>query len=194
MNDSEAIHKVVVVGESGVGKTSIVHRFCHNNFSQETQPTIGSACMKNSVDIGDHSLRMNIWDTAGQERFQSLIPMYLKGAKACILVVDLSSEVDLKELSNYYEYIHDQLDDDCVLCVCGNKTDLINNDFDISPLQTWSKQRNCRTYKVSAKTGFGISDLFAEVALQIDKHYKQNTGDMSSLFAIHSRNVPKSCC
>jgi small GTP-binding protein len=161
------IYKVVLVGNSGVGKTSIVQRFSKDEFSNETTPTIGSACTKKIIETSDGDVMINVWDTAGQERFQSLIPMYIKGSDACIIVVDLSMPISFEELSLYFDYLYDQLDPECFICICGNKSDLVSPEEDLSEIKKFAQQRNCPMYKVSAKTGIGVFDLFLEVALQI---------------------------
>ena len=194
MNEGQepVFHKVTVVGDSGVGKTSIVHRACFDKFSTDLSPTIGSACLKKTVETPHGPISMNIWDTAGQERFQSLIPMYLKGSKACIFVVDLSNPINFSDLSSYYDYISDQLEDGCFLWICGNKLDLIPPDFDLTPLQRWANQRNCKSYKVSAKTGFGIDELFQEIALQIALNYDPT--DEYGTRKLSSKTKKNGCC
>lgn len=193
MNNTEAysIFKVVLVGESGVGKTSIANRFCEDNFSDETSPTIGSACIKKKFETSKGQVLLNIWDTAGQERFQSLIPMYIKGSSACIIVVDLSTNISFEDLSLFYDYIYDQLDPNCFICICGNKTDLVSPDVDISQLNDFARHRNCLMYKASAKTGVGVPELFQEIALHL---LENRTGDSNSNKLVKRENRSKGCC
>lgn len=168
-----AIFKVVVVGDSGVGKTSIVDRFCFNKFDDNNNTTIGSACLKKKVDVSEGSVMLNIWDTAGQERYQSLIPMYLRNAKACVIVIDLERPLSLDELTLYHDYLMEQVDQNCFFCLCANKIDVVRDDFNIDDLSKWASQKGCKLFRVSAKLGSGITDLFTEIALEVEARSKE---------------------
>ena len=82
--------KVVLLGESAVGKTSLATRFVNNQFSEFEESTIGAAFLSKALTINNKTIKFEIWDTAGQERYQSLAPMYYRGAKVGIIVFDLT--------------------------------------------------------------------------------------------------------
>ena len=91
--------KVIIIGDSNVGKTSILFRFVFNKFDQQSMPTLGAGFKTKEVKFEDphnpttqRSMRLTLWDTAGQEKFDSLTKMYFKDAKAAIIVYDISSE------------------------------------------------------------------------------------------------------
>ena len=85
--------KLVMVGESSVGKSTIVRQFVLGKFEDSSQPTIGAAVFKKTISLEDDTLtKLEIWDTAGQERFQFLMPMYYRGAKAVMIVYDITDK------------------------------------------------------------------------------------------------------
>merc|ERR1711862_508021 len=96
--------KVVVIGDSGAGKTSVVLSYCRNEFSTSVASTIGAAFLKHTVTLpeGDE-LELQIWDTAGQERYQALAPMYYRGAKICLIVFDITVPNALDNVKKWYQ-------------------------------------------------------------------------------------------
>eukprot|EP00494_Astrolonche_serrata_P003280 UN03286 len=84
-------YKLVLLGDTSVGKSSCVGRFVKNEFLEYQQPTIGAAFLTQTVDLGSHVVKFEIWDTAGQERYRSLAPMYYGGAGAACVVYDITN-------------------------------------------------------------------------------------------------------
>lgn len=84
-------HKLVILGDVGVGKSSIVQRFVNGNFIALHEPTIGALFLTKRLRVADYTVKFEIWDTAGQERYHALTPMYYKNANAAIIVFDVSN-------------------------------------------------------------------------------------------------------
>jgi small GTP-binding protein len=84
--------KIVILGCTDTGKTSLTIRYCHNNFATPTAATIGASFLQKRIMLDRHKMTLQIWDTAGQERFKSMAPMYYRNAKAAILVFDVSKK------------------------------------------------------------------------------------------------------
>jgi small GTP-binding protein len=108
MEDVGLDRKLVIIGPTDVGKTSITMRYCHGSFSTPTSATIGASFLQKRVIIGDDAgarrkLTLQIWDTAGQERFRSMAPMYYRNAKAAILVFDLQSEASFEKIKEWLQ-------------------------------------------------------------------------------------------
>ncbi|EAX89832.1 small GTP-binding protein, putative [Trichomonas vaginalis G3] len=143
--------KVVTVGDSGVGKTSLVKRFSDGVFTEGAATTIGAAYVKVDVVIANSPICLNIWDTAGQERFQSLIPLYLRSAQACIIVVDISQKDAVSNLNVLFENFKDILPQDICLVLAGNKKDLVP-DYDPTPLLGWADKNKMSCIFTSAKS------------------------------------------
>ncbi|XP_048596843.1 ras-related protein RABG3a isoform X1 [Brassica napus] len=95
--------KVIVLGDSGVGKTSLMNQYVHNKFSLQYKATIGADFVTKELQIGDKLVTLQIWDTAGQERFQSLGAAFYRGADCCALVYDLNVSKSFDSLDNWHE-------------------------------------------------------------------------------------------
>jgi small GTP-binding protein len=159
--------KVVFLGPSLVGKTSIVIRFSKGTFSPTQDTTIGSAFFSRDLQTASGLVTLNIWDTAGQERFKSLIPKYSRGAHAAIIVFDVSrpeSYVSVQEIFNGSATLFE-----------GNKVELfiVANKVDLPPeVDLWNARRYAESvhatyFETSAKLGKNISELFTEVAEKV---------------------------
>lgn len=93
--------KLVILGQTNVGKTSITMRYCHNSFSTPTSATIGASFLQKRLVVDRTKMTLQIWDTAGQERFRSMAPMYYRNARAAILVFDLTQESTFTKLREW---------------------------------------------------------------------------------------------
>ena len=168
-------YKIIMIGDSGTGKTSIVYRFTNNAPLNNTEPTIGASLIKKVMEVetsnGIKYLDVNIWDTAGQEKFQCLIPLYLRNASAAIIVADVTREENecIYNLDKYYESVRSDSNnaDNIIILFAINKIDLEYKDSIKSKYEEWASKVNIPCYSVSAKTGVGISELFEEIATKI---------------------------
>ncbi|EAY02788.1 small GTP-binding protein, putative [Trichomonas vaginalis G3] len=160
--------KVVMVGDSGVGKTSLIEKFYTGGFNENQSTTIGSAYVKAHVNLdSDTDCTVNIWDTAGQEKFQSLVPVYLRNADGIIFVLDLTSEIALQTTDSLYHALSDQILEGMQLLLVGNKYDLVTTNLDIEPFKRWAEDHKTIFVTSSAKTGDGVTELFYEITRRI---------------------------
>jgi Ras-related protein Rab-5C len=155
-------YKVIALGASGGGKTSIVQRFSSGVFHPDAVQTIGAAYVNCVVPLETGPVTLKVWDTAGQEKFQSLIPLYLRGADACMIVFDLAVPTPTDSLDKLYGYVKDHLDPNVFLVLCGNKFDLISTEPE--NVSAWAAARDISYFKTSAKTGQNINELFFALA------------------------------
>ncbi|GKV32472.1 hypothetical protein SLEP1_g41076 [Rubroshorea leprosula] len=95
--------KVIVLGDSGVGKTSLMNQYVHKKFSQQYKATIGADFVTKELQIDDRLVTLQVWDTAGQERFQSLGVSFYRGADCCVLVYDVNVMRSFDTLDNWHE-------------------------------------------------------------------------------------------
>lgn len=115
-------HKVVFVGDSGVGKTSIIHHFIHGTFLDKYKTTIGIDFKSKTLYLSDSTIRLQIWDSAGQERFRSLIPSYIRDCQVCIVVYDITNRASFLNVPQWVDDVRG-LREDVLLMLVGNKTD-----------------------------------------------------------------------
>ena len=116
--------KLVLLGESSVGKSSLVLRFVKGQFLDFLDSTIGAAFLTQTVCLNDTTVKFEIWDTAGQERYHSLAPMYYRGAQAAIVVYDITSQDSFVRAKNWVKELQRQGNPDIVIALAGNKVDL----------------------------------------------------------------------
>eukprot|EP00920_Eleutheroschizon_duboscqi_P033341 GHVT01080340.1.p1 GENE.GHVT01080340.1~~GHVT01080340.1.p1 ORF type:complete len:207 (+),score=12.30 GHVT01080340.1:1474-2094(+) len=117
-------YKLVLLGETCVGKSCIVYRFAKDEFCQVQESTIGAAFMTQSVNLGDAVIKFEIWDTAGQERYRSLAPMYYRGAAAAVIVYDITSRDSFEQAKSWLSELRHMQQPEGVIALAGNKDDL----------------------------------------------------------------------
>ena len=159
--------KVVLVGESGVGKTSIISQFVDQTFQDDQQSTTGGSFSTKSILCeGGKTLKFEIWDTAGQEKYRSLTKMFYKDANAAIMVYDVTRKDSFEELKTYWSgQIKESSPANIILVVAGNKSDLIEQEtVDEGEARNFAKEINAIFISTSAKNSEGINNLFEEIA------------------------------
>ena len=159
--------KVVLVGESGVGKTSIITQFIDQTFQEDQQSTTGGTFSTKTV-ICDNGkiLKFEIWDTAGQERYRSLTKMFYKDANAAVMVYDITRKESFEELKNYWAaQIKESSPEEIILAIAANKSDLIDNEVvDEGEARDFAKELGAIYCSTSATNIAGVTNLFEEVA------------------------------
>ena len=117
----------MLLGESAVGKSSLVLRFVKGQFHEFQESTIGAAFLTQTVCLDDTTVKFEIWDTAGQERYHSLAPMYYRGAKAAIIVYDITSTNSFSRAKEWVQELRQQvINQNIIIALAGNKSDLIS--------------------------------------------------------------------
>ena len=180
-------YKIVLLGESCVGKTSIGERFVKDSFSEYQESTIGAAFLTKSVEMDEDTIIFEIWDTAGQERYHSLAPMYYRGAKSAIIVFDVTDENSFKKAKKWVEEI--QLLD-IFIALVGNKCDL---EYKISKdtILEYANNNDLFFIETSAKQNTNINTLFDTIA----KKLPREVNNYSSIKNIESNiKIKKKCC
>ena len=159
--------KVVLLGEAGVGKTSIITRYIANSFSQVVMTSTGSSFVSKRIELnGNKKIKLQIWDTAGQEKYRSLAKIFYQSASVAILVYDVTLKRTFANLKEYWVgEIKANAPDDIILAIAANKSDdYINQEVNIQEGKDLAKSLNAIFVCTSAKLGNGIDDLFKMVA------------------------------
>jgi small GTP-binding protein len=158
--------KVVLVGDTKVGKSCIVTRFVQGTFDRNMPATIGAAFLAKVVTTSAGPVRLQLWDTAGQEKFRSLAPMYYRAAAVAVLVYDVSAKSSLDGLEDWAAEIADKAPNNIKIVVLGNKVDLAEERVVARTAgEELAKNHRAVFYaETSAETGEGINDVFTRIA------------------------------
>ena len=161
------IFKLVLIGDSGVGKTNILSRYLTNQFSASTQPTVGVEFGSKIIKKGEKLIKLQIWDTAGQERYKSITSAYYKGAKGAFVVYDISRKSTFDNVDKWINELKNNGSEDVFILLVGNKSDL-NDQREISEEEVKKKAEvyNIAFCETSALKGNNIEFAFESL---IDK-------------------------
>lgn len=175
-------YKLVLLGDSGVGKTSLIKKYLFDRFDVGENITIGASFFQRNINYiykgEEKEIKLQFWDTAGQERFRSMVPMYVKNATVCIIVFDCT---DINDINNYYNRWYDfidehKTDENILIYLVGSKRDLVNV-LDVSRnvenlIEKIGIKRNNLCF-ISSKTGKYVDELFNRIINDIhEKHLK----------------------
>lgn len=176
-NSNKYIYKIIIVGDGGVGKTSLIKKFTEGSFEQEYIKTIGAQFSKYESERNGDKIKLLFWDIAGQEDFQFLLPSFYQNAKAAIIVFSLEENElgknSFVHIKNWYENIENYCGK-IPLLVFANKVDLVNEgNLDVSELQKMVKLNKFLGYFLtSAKTGQGVIQAFNAIINRIYDQFK----------------------
>ncbi|VVC33252.1 Hypothetical protein CINCED_3A016058 [Cinara cedri] len=187
--------KIVLLGESEVGKSSLVDRFVKNQFHEFPQNTIGAYFTK-TVLINDLTVQLEIWDTAGQERYHVLAPMYYRRTQAAIIVYDITDHVTFEKAKKWIKELQNQVPSTLTMLV-GNKLDLnICRSVEFDELQKFADENNLLFMETSAKHSVNVTDVFKTIARKLSKIETANADDgRSQHLLVGSENDDKrNCC
>jgi len=163
-------HKIIFVGDSGVGKTSILNTYSKKN--KIPKATLGTEFTEKY--ISHHNLTIQIWDCAGQERFRALTKLYYRGAKVCILVFDLTNTQSLDSIENYWiPIVKKETNESCKFILVGNKFDLTAN-IDYSIIWNLCKIHNIKFIETSATKNLYINNIFENVCNLINSNLSED--------------------
>jgi len=168
--------KLVLLGESAVGKSSLVLRFVKDQFDDYRESTIGAAFLTQTVTLDDNTtVKFEIWDTAGQERYKSLAPMYYRNANCAVVVYDITQSASLEKARSWVRELQRQADPSIVIALCGNKTDLnARRQVSQEEAKKYADEEGLMWGETSAKTGEGVSDIFTAIAKKLPSSTPQS--------------------
>ncbi|KAF9329835.1 Ras- protein Rab-11A [Podila minutissima] len=163
--------KVVLIGESSVGKTNILSRFTQNQFNLESKSTIGiEFSTAKSIHIDGKVLKAQIWDTAGQERYRAITSAYYRGAVGALLVYDIGNMNSFKKLERWLVELQDHADSNTVIMLIGNKSDLKHlRAVATEDAKAFAEKHNLMFMETSALDGTNVQLAFTQVLTEIHK-------------------------
>ncbi|CAD8121144.1 unnamed protein product [Paramecium sonneborni] len=192
----DRVYKVVTLGEGRVGKTSIITRFFHNSFSEQTQETSDGYCKEKTMQTKKGPIDLAIWDTAGQEKYHSLAPLYYRNSDAAIIVYDTTVKETLQKGRQWIQELKQFAENDNMLMVIvGNKCDMhIHKDVEQSQIDELCNTYNAKHFEVSAKSGKGISEVFNYLADELMFVIKQKNKRSNLQQSTKKQSSQGGCC
>ena len=168
--DPEEI-KVILIGDSGVGKTNLINTSIGLEFEEGKRPTISGSFMEKLIEIDNKKYSLNLWDTAGQEAYRGVTKLFFKGSEIVILVYDITSHESFVSLEEWSQKSKEIIENDFIYGIVGNKNDLyLNSQVNEEELKKFAESINSSFKIVSAKTD---PQAFNDYLIELAKQYKQ---------------------
>ena len=164
-------YKILFLGDTSVGKTSLLIRYTDNKFDGDSLPTLGVDVRYKYVTLEEKKIRLDIWDSAGQERFKNITKNYFRGANGIIFVCDITNKDTFDTLKNWLNEVKNDVSVETEMIIVGNKIDLNEKrqvNFDL--LESLGKKNNIEVFETSAKTGEGVEEIFSNLTKKLFKN------------------------
>ena len=195
--------KIILLGDTGVGKSSIIKRYYEDTFDDNLTTTFVSSYLEKIIKIKGQKAKLEIWDTAGQEEFRSITKLFVKNSKVIILVYDVTNRPSFECLNYWYDFIEKEIGKEVILGLAGNKTDLIfeegfGEEVTSEEGKAYAEKINADFSLVSAKeSGKEISDLFEQcVARYLDLNISDEDSNLNIKLSnsLTDNNTKSECC
>ena len=193
--------KIMIIGETKTGKTSLISRYCKNEFTGGAYlSTIGIDFQIKNLTINSKKIRLQIWDTAGQERFRNIAKNYFQSSDGFLILYDISNHESFETLDYWVEEIKSNSQELAKMILVGNKCDLINErKIKKEEGENYAKNKKIRFFEVSAKDGTNVEEVFTRLVKDILKSYspienwKKRGSKMLSVPVLQQKQK-SSCC
>mmetsp|Transcript_24500 Transcript_24500/g.23525 ORF Transcript_24500/g.23525 Transcript_24500/m.23525 type:complete len:224 (+) Transcript_24500:158-829(+) len=164
------LFKVVLIGDSGVGKSNLLSRFTRNEFNLESKSTIGVEFATKSIQVDQKTVKAQIWDTAGQERYRAITSAYYRGAVGALLVYDISKQITFENVERWLKELKDHAEANIVIMLVGNKSDLRHRRaVSTEDAMAFAENNNLAFIETSALDATGVDESFTQILTEIHK-------------------------
>ncbi|KAF7724659.1 Ras- protein ypt3 [Apophysomyces ossiformis] len=164
-DEYDYLFKLVLIGDSGVGKSNLLSRFTTNEFNLESKSTIGVEFATKNIEINNHTIKAQIWDTSGQERYRAITGAYYRGAVGALLVYDITRQSSFQNVTHWLKELREHADQNIVIMLVGNKVDLSETSRAVSSDEGGSlaEQEGFLFMETSALDATNVENAFATV-------------------------------
>ena len=199
-NSKSDFINIITLGESSVGKSSIINRYVENNFDYNFVSTLGVDFRKKNININGEDIRLKIWDTAGQEKFRSIQKQYYRNSDGILLVFDVTKFDTFNVLEEWINSIKNQTSNDIIVVLVGNKIDLNNKVISDDEIKNFANDNKFKYFLTSAATGKNINEVFDYIVKEIynikskKKKNDSNNNNNKNLKKNYIKSNKKACC
>ncbi|KAL2160093.1 hypothetical protein VTH06DRAFT_1748 [Thermothelomyces fergusii] len=210
-DEYDFLFKVVLIGDSGVGKSNLLSRFTRNEFNLDSKSTIGVEFATRSIQIDGKTIKAQIWDTAGQERYRAITSAYYRGAVGALLVYDISKSLSFENVNRWLKELRDHADSNIVIMLVGNKTDQRHlRAVPTEDAKNFASENGLSFIETSALEATNVDLAFqniltsiyqivsskslAEEGADVGKKFDPREGNNITLSQEGARKEDKSCC
>ena len=188
-------YKIMVLGETKVGKTSLIKRYTKDIFGGVYLSTVGVDFQDKIIEIEDKKVRLQIWDSAGQEKFRNVTRSYFHSTDGFVLVYDIADKESFSKISFWMSYIKNYAPENSKIILVGNKNDLHSErHVSIEEGENYAKKLNIKFFEACAKEGTNVNELFYYLAKEIYQDNKLKGQDNKNRTTIKLENKKKKKC
>ena len=197
------IFKIILIGDASVGKTKIIDKYISNEFTENSNATLGVEMYSKELQINQDKITAQIWDTAGQEKYASLTSSYYKSAKGAFVIYDITEKSSLNKAEKFVQDLRNESDKNIFIILVGNKKDLEEGrKITKEEGKNVAQKLNLGFAEVSAKTGEGIGDVFKNMINEVYRIYKNQFKSIANIEVIKTQKIEvsktirkkKKCC
>lgn len=178
--DYDYLFKIVLIGDSGVGKSNLLSRFTTNEFNLESKSTIGVEFATRTIKVEEKKIKAQIWDTAGQERYRAITSAYYRGAVGALIVYDISKSNTYENCNNWLTELKENADDNVAIGLIGNKSDLEHlRAVPTEEARSFASENQLFFTETSALNSSNVDQAFRELIEQIYKMVSKHQLDLN---------------
>lgn len=167
-DDYDYLFKVVLVGDSGVGKSNLISRFTRNEFNMDSKSTIGVEFATRSIEVDGKTVKAQIWDMAGQERYRAITSAYYRGAVGALLVYDITRQITFENVERWLKELREHGDQSIVITLVGNKSDLRHlRKVATEKAKGFAEKEGFFFIETSALDSTNVDDAFCQILTEI---------------------------
>lgn len=188
-DEYDYLFKVVLIGDSGVGKSNLLSRFTRNEFNLESKSTIGVEFAVRSIDVDGKRVKAQIWDTAGQERYRAITSAYYRGAVGALLVYDIAKHVTYENVERWLKELRDHADQNIVILLVGNKSDLRHlRAVPTEEARAYAERNQLNFIETSALDSTNVETAFTNILTEIYRSVSTRQVPPDRTVPINSQN------
>lgn len=189
--------KIIVIGESGVGKSCLIYHYVNNDTLTNVPSTVGIDFFIKNVVIDNTPMSFKIWDTAGQERFRNVVKSFFRGVDGALLVFDITMKESFNQIPEWINLINQETSSNPSFLLVGNKCDLLDNrQVSIEEAKQLAQTYDIKYFETSAKTGINIDETFTSLGQEIFQNLKAKSkvDETSIKLTNETDKDKKKCC